>query len=146
MGPRRVFGMGRACKALSIERLVGRMGSVKLEFPITCVTQDKADLIIANFDHVRARHISSSAGPVADSAVADCCESAVSAQVSAGNAADACPFRRARQYLRVSNGSLRAMHPLGTSGLLLRLGVASSVAGRARVWRIDAEEYVSGRV
>jgi hypothetical protein len=57
MGPRRVFGMRCTCKALSIEQLVGRMSSVKLEFPIAGITHDKADLIIADFDHVRARHV-----------------------------------------------------------------------------------------
>jgi hypothetical protein len=57
MGPRCVFGMGGTCKALSIERLVGCMSSVKLEFPIAGITHDKADLIIADFDHVRARHV-----------------------------------------------------------------------------------------
>jgi hypothetical protein len=57
MGPRRVFGMRRTCKALSIERLVSRMSSVKLEVPIAGITHDKANLIIADFDYVRAGHV-----------------------------------------------------------------------------------------
>jgi hypothetical protein len=69
MGPGRVFGMRRTGKALSIERLVSLMSSVKLEIPIAGITQNKADLIVADFNHERARHVWSSAGPVADQCI-----------------------------------------------------------------------------
>jgi hypothetical protein len=49
--------MGGTCKALSIERLVGCMRSVKLKFAIAGISHDEADLIIADFDYVRARHV-----------------------------------------------------------------------------------------
>jgi len=57
MGPGRPFGMRCTCKALSIQGLVGCMSSVELEFPIAGITHDKANLIIADFDYVRAGHV-----------------------------------------------------------------------------------------
>jgi hypothetical protein len=57
MGPHRPFGMRCTCKALSIQGLVGCMSSVKLEFPIAGITQDQADLIVADFNYVSARHV-----------------------------------------------------------------------------------------